>query len=110
MKTEEKANQMIKCFLDKGFKEHKCSKMAIVACDLIIQETLEEYTNDENHTRVEFYNKVKSYLSGNPIELERNSFADFKYSQKDCPHKNVVEELLGGRRDRCKDCGKTWGT
>lgn len=40
---------------------------------------------------------------------ERKNFTDFKYSQKDCLHKNVVEELSGGRRDRCNDCGKTWG-
>lgn len=44
-----------------------------------------------------------------PIQLQQKTFLDFKYAEKDCPHKNVIEELTGGRRDRCKDCGKTWG-
>lgn len=44
-----------------------------------------------------------------PIETEQKTYLDYRYSENDCPHKNVAEEIAGGRRDICKDCGKTWG-
>lgn len=106
---KEKSKQIIKSFKDKGFKkEHKCVNMAIVACDLIIQETLEEYTNDENHCRIEFYKEVKYILLGEEYSKEK-TFLGYKYSQSQCKHLNVREEIAGGRRDICNDCGKTWG-
>jgi len=37
-------------------------KSATVTVKNIIKETLEEYTNDENHDRVVFYNKVLEEL------------------------------------------------
>ncbi len=39
-------------------------KSAIVTVRSIIKETLEEYTNDENHDRVVFYKKVLEELNG----------------------------------------------
>lgn len=30
-------------------------------------------------------------------------------TKKECPHNNVIENLDGGRFDKCKDCGKIWG-
>lgn len=38
------------------------NKCAIVTVKNIISETLKEYTNDENHDRVSFYNKVLTEL------------------------------------------------
>lgn len=38
-------------------------KCAIVTVNNIIKETLEEYTNDENHERVEFHKKVLDELN-----------------------------------------------
>jgi len=38
-----------------------------------------------------------------------NTFIDLEYIKKNCPHKNVVEEVAGGRRAKCLDCGKICG-
>lgn len=41
-----------------------------------------------------------------------NKDGDILYKIKStttCKHKNTYEDLDGGRKEICKDCGKTWG-
>lgn len=60
-------NLFIECYpndLDNGQFIKKCwAKLyAQKICDRVIYETLTEYTNDENHERVVFWNKVKEEI------------------------------------------------
>lgn len=42
---------------------------------------------------------------------DKNDLAMRKYLRDNnlCQHKNVRENLEGGRFDECRDCGKIWG-
>ena len=65
---QEKADELfIECYpndLDNGKFMKSCwaRLYAVKICDAILTETLEEYTNDENHVRVEYWNEVKREL------------------------------------------------
>lgn len=43
-------------------------KVATITADEIIKETLSEYTNDENHDRVKYWNEVKEEILKVDIE------------------------------------------
>lgn len=59
----QKSKDLMKAFFRKGIKDlTRCAELSIVMCDEIINETLTEYTNDENHDRVIFYTNVKKEL------------------------------------------------
>lgn len=62
--AENKAIEMMAAYRKVGEQDmNKCAKLALVSCKQIINETLEEYTNDENHDRVLFYEDVKKWLN-----------------------------------------------
>lgn len=62
---QERAKEIfINCYpheLDNGIFMKKCwaRKYALIVVDAILEETLSEYTNDENHVRVTYWNNVK---------------------------------------------------
>lgn len=64
MKPKEKAEYLIEKFRDENYfsekdilENAKCNSLIVV--EEILKETLSEYTNDENHDRVEYWNDVK---------------------------------------------------
>lgn len=64
-----------------------------------------------NMVNVELSNKHTVY---NPTELvnlkeQLTLYNVVEPKGKVCEHKNVRENIAGGRFDECMDCGKTWG-
>lgn len=55
---------------------------------------------------------VKVVEDDNAIKAMEEYASQFKKPKKAkvvCQHKNIRENLQGGRFDECLDCGKTWG-
>lgn len=62
MTAEEKASSLVVMFYGHTITVASAINCALLAVEQIISETLSEYTNDENHDRVEFWKNVKKEI------------------------------------------------
>lgn len=68
MTPKEKATELVnKYYIELqvhigGYSLEASRQCALICVDEIIIETLSEYTNDENHDRVEYWNEVKQEI------------------------------------------------
>lgn len=67
--TEQKANDLIEKYyklfsidLENTISKYEAIHCAIICVEEIIKDTLCEYTNDENHDRIDFHKQVKQIL------------------------------------------------